>query len=190
MERNDDQVEPSVREMADLDASALSEPTALPDEQPLEPVDPAPERYIAVEPEPKPDLSLPYPAETWQPPDREWVEPYVPAQASMPVLSGFEPPLIDPDDDLPAWGGPPVERLPEPVPYAPPAPPSSGDTFQSSLLADLKPETAQGEELAGPFKSRLLNELTSARNEAEPGGNDVLIAETPAVDPDRGARSE
>ena len=130
------------------------------------------------------------PVESLQPPVRTWQpHEHIPSDR-VPVLSEFEPPLIDPDDDLPAWGGPPaVERI-TPVPIQ--RTPQAGGTrvFESSLLADLAPESAPSDELSGPFQSRLLNELTADREKPEPDGNDVLIAEVPAVDPGRGARSE
>jgi hypothetical protein len=128
--------------------------------------------------------------EPWQPTEPDWQSSDRLPPAQVPVLSGFEPPLIDPDEDLPAWGAPPaVERI-TPLPVLPPVPPEGSRVFESSLLADLQPESSPAEELAGPFQSRLLNELTARQDESEPDGNDVLIAEAPVADSNRGARSE
>lgn len=125
---------------------------------------------------------VPHPVETGRPPaGHEGAPPSFGKSPQPVVLSSLDSPLIDPDDELPAWDDPPIERVPAPVVYTP----VSGAAFESALLADLRPATAP-ESADGPFQSRLLNELTTADGEA--GGRDVLVAESPAVDSSRGAR--
>jgi hypothetical protein len=92
-----------------------------------------------------------------------------------------EAPLIEPDEELPAWNAPP-RAIPEPEPYVPQAPretprpePTSG--FESSLFADLDAPTGDEAEVAGPFQSRLLNELTRSEDETVEGAADVLLDE-------------
>jgi len=100
-----------------------------------------------------------------------------------------ETPLIDPDEELPAWNAPP-RAIPEPEPYIAPPPqaarrpepreaprtePASG--FESSLFADLDVPAGDESEVAGPFQSRLLNELTSSDDEPVEGAADVLLDE-------------
>jgi hypothetical protein len=137
-----------------------------------------------------PETTWEPPVETWHPPQRKLQPPESIPAAQVTVLSEFEPPLIGPDDDLPAWGGPPALERITPLPRQGIPQPGGPRVFESSLLADLVPESAPGDEVSGPFQSRLLNELTADRDQPEPDRNDVLIAETPAVDPGRGARSE
>lgn len=143
-----------------------------------------------------PELDLEPEAERWSEPDLKpmadrwpepggeaWDEPIlapVEPPLDVPVLSAIDPPLIDPDDELPAWGAPPIERsAPAPVQHVPSS--EVGAAFESSLLADLGPESAPARETSGPFQSRLLNELTAPAGEPEPSGDDVLIAESPAA---------
>jgi hypothetical protein len=182
----------SVEEIVDLDESPVvvqsgpvDDAAALPDLR-----GPGAPEVFETESDYMPAPAAAEQVEPWQPVERAWQPDEHGSPAQVPVLSGFELPLIDPDDDLPAWGAPPVVERVAPVPVRPSVPPAGPRVFESSLLADLVPESALGEELAGPFQSRLLNELTANRDTAEQDGNDVLIAETPAVDANRGARSE
>jgi hypothetical protein len=92
-----------------------------------------------------------------------------------------EAPLIEPDEELPAWNAPP-RAIPEAEPYVPPAPrespqPEPTTGFESSLFADLDAPAGDESEVAGPFQSRLLNELTSSDDEPVEGAADVLLDE-------------
>jgi hypothetical protein len=92
-----------------------------------------------------------------------------------------EAPLLEPDEDLPAWNAPP-RAIPEPEPYVPPPPreaprPEPASGFESSLFADLDAPIGDKSEVAGPFQSRLLNELTSSDDEPVEGAADVLLDE-------------
>ena len=98
-----------------------------------------------------------------------------------PTLTGFEDPLIDPEDELPSWDAPPP-RTRQPTRYVAPQEPSTAPGaasagFESSLFADLDAQADAGGDVSGPFQSNLLNELT--RDEAKPTKPvaDVLIDE-------------
>jgi hypothetical protein len=178
--------------------AVISEATALPDPaiaEPEESVEILP-RGPEAEPEPpasaepqaerrsarrvtfsRPNAPRPEPEQA-QPPARPVREP----EAAPPP---YEAPLIDPDEDLPAWNAQP-KAIPQPPPYVPPArversQPDPETGFQSSLLADLGATDGEERDVAGPFQSRLLNELTRNERRPEPepegGGADVLIDE-------------
>ncbi|HET7055907.1 MAG TPA: hypothetical protein VFI12_05555 [Thermomicrobiales bacterium] len=111
--------------------------------------------------------------------------PARPVREPDPMPPVYETPLIDPDEDLPAWNAQP-KPIPQPQPYVPPArverPQSDPETgFQSSLFSDLSASGEEGTDVTGPFQSRLLNELTRNERRPEPepegGGADVLIDE-------------
>jgi hypothetical protein len=117
-----------------------------------------------------------------------------PAEFAAMALPVLEPPLIDPDEELPAWNAPPVPTPPPPR-YVPPnasdeTTPDPDTGFESSLFANLDTPAASVTDGAGPFQSRLLNELTL--DEAEPGEDkaDVLLNEfsLPAQDQPTGTR--
>lgn len=105
------------------------------------------------------------------------------------ILPVLEPPLIDPEDELPAWNAPPRSTPPPPA-YIPPVSPSApgldaGDAFESSLFADLEMSTEDANDIAGPFQSRLLNELTGEDAVPSEERADVLIDEFSLPAPDR-----
>jgi hypothetical protein len=111
--------------------------------------------------------------------------PARPVRTPEPMPPVYEAPLIDPDEDLPAWNAQP-KPIPQPKPYVPPARverplPDPETGFQSSLFADLDARDEEEADVTGPFQSRLLNELTREERrptpEPEGGGADVLIEE-------------
>lgn len=123
----------------------------------------------------------------WQPLGEPITDPELIARPDpMTALASFDPPLIDLNEELPAWDAPPVERVTFPLPYEPVS--EVGGAFESSLLADLG-QDASPESAGGPFQSRLLNDLTASGGDPAAAGQDVLIAESPA-DSGRGARQE
>ena len=119
------------------------------------------------------------------------------AQFLMPVDPVLEAPLIDPDEELPAWNA--AQRsTPPPTPYIPPgshdaADPESAAGFASSLFADLEApadDAAEDVNSTGPFRSRLLNELTGDSTESSEPVADVLLEEfsLPSQDDPPGGR--
>jgi hypothetical protein len=106
------------------------------------------------------------------------------ARLLMPVDPILEAPLIDPDEELPAWNAAPRSTSP-PTPYIPPsnqdaADPESAAGFASSLFADLETpvdDAAAEANGTGPFRSRLLNELTGDSTESSGAVADVLLEE-------------
>ena len=108
-----------------------------------------------------------------------------PTEPQPPPRRQSDAPLIEPDEELPAWNAPP-RSIPNPEPYVPPAPrpsqqvaprPQAGAGFESSLLADLDVPADEEPEVAGPFQSRLLNELTQVDEDPVEGTTDVLLDE-------------
>jgi hypothetical protein len=143
---------------------------------------------ITVEPQPerRPARRVTFsrPAESRTEPEQT-VPPPRPLSEPEPAPAAYEPPLIDPDEDLPAWNAP-ARHIPQPKSYVPPPrverpqpDPESG--FQSSLFSDLDAPSAEQTDVSGPFQSRLLNELTRTERrpapEPEDGGADVLLDE-------------
>jgi len=120
------------------------------------------------------------------PPSVEWAAPQrAPIEQQPTPRRQSDPPLIDPDEELPAWNAP-ARAIPEPEPYVSPAPrpshpvaprPQGGAGFESSLLSDLDVPADEEPEVAGPFQSRLLNELTQVDEEPVEGTTDVLLDE-------------
>jgi hypothetical protein len=117
------------------------------------------------------------------------VPEHMPVERTAAPRRQPESPLIDPDEELPAWNAP-SRAIPVPEPYIPPAPrvasrsesrelprPETGSGFESSLFADLDVPAGDEAEVAGPFQSRLLNELTSSDDEPVEGAADVLLDE-------------
>lgn len=175
---------------------ALAEPMAVPEEVPVAvvPPDPAPRQPVAARPEapyeqwpsapPTGGSAAPRsksePAEIDVPVIRERPRPATQAPPPEFARPNFEFPLIDLDEELPAWNASP-QQMPSPVSPPPstgarpierpvaqtigdgdelevPDPPQSG--FKSSLFADIGTEATQNQE-GRHFSSSLLNELTA-----------------------------
>lgn len=88
----------------------------------------------------------------------------------------FEFPLLDLDEELPAWNAAPKPARSGPVSSPSLSASSEGPGgFSSSLLAGIDP-AAEGEAPSGRFSSRLLNELTGSSSSGE-ARTDIVLEE-------------